>query len=175
MHLSLFHEVKFTFYLWSQRLIDEVFWTFRREEDAWEGAGGGRGSMWGPAPTHLPLRKKSERQLCLPPLRSLSSLLMLTFAQPGLPLELGGLAPSQAARVYKWSHGKSWKLTINRIRGELWKTTSSFRHMANNWHGRLWKRFGDPLQWILLPADNVLKAWPLGTTWIQTTGSVYGV
>lgn len=172
MHLSFFHEVTFTFYLGSQILICEVLWTAPRIRRR---LGGSRCGPWAHMGASARCCGRSRRARCASrPVLSLSSLLILIFAQPGLPLELGGLAASQAVRVYNQSHGKFWKLTINRVRGEIWKTTSSFRHMSSHWLGYLRKRLRDPSKRILLPPDNVLKVWPLGTIWIKITCSVYG-
>lgn len=69
------------------------------DKNAQEKADGCCESTQGPVPIHMPLWKEPECQVCLSASSAPSSLLILVFAQPVLPLELRGLAPSQAARA----------------------------------------------------------------------------
>lgn len=95
---------------------------------------GGRWALWphtgAGADSHAALEAVRTPAASLP--ASLAMLPILVFSQPVLTLELRGLTPSQPARLWEQSHGKFWKLTINLVREEKWKTTSSFHQNVSS-------------------------------------------
>lgn len=160
-----FHEVKFTFYLWSRILICDIFSNFLRVKNACEGEDGLRNCAWGGADT------------C-----ASSGVRM-----PGVPF---GLACHSPLCWFLYSHSLCclWNLKAL-LQASLPEFENSHMQSSGNWPLIKWeKKYEKQLHhsvkcqvtdmhlwspWNKLSPDNIFKTWPLWTTCIKIISSVW--